>query len=161
MNFRSLILLTPLQILDCKLHGCNIFICFQLIYTLTNFQDKRMKIFFWGLVWFGVYCLMTPGLSKDIQCHVWPYFFLTYKCQIKHQATHKMGCQPVFFFWDTYSYSGFKGKHPPLKAKLTKIRTYKNWAGLIDSRTNDLSQFVSQTPYHLIIKRLLVNTSLY
>ena len=23
-----------------------------------------------GLVWFGLCCLMTPGLSKDIQCHV-------------------------------------------------------------------------------------------
>ena len=23
----------------------------------------------------GLCCLMTPGLSKDIQCHVWPYFF--------------------------------------------------------------------------------------
>ena len=23
-----------------------------------------------GLVWFGLCCLMTPGLSKDIRCHV-------------------------------------------------------------------------------------------
>ena len=23
----------------------------------------------------GMCCLMTPGLSKDIRCHVWPYFF--------------------------------------------------------------------------------------
>ena len=23
-----------------------------------------------GLVWFGLFCLMTPGLSKDIRCHV-------------------------------------------------------------------------------------------
>ena len=30
-----------------------------------------------GLVWFGLVwcCLMTSGLSRDIQCHVWPYFF--------------------------------------------------------------------------------------
>ena len=26
------------------------------------------------LVWFGLCCLMTPGLSKDIQRHVRPYF---------------------------------------------------------------------------------------
>ena len=24
---------------------------------------------------FGLCCLMTPGLSKDIRCHVWPYFY--------------------------------------------------------------------------------------
>ena len=23
----------------------------------------------------GLGCLITPGLSKDIRCHVWPYFF--------------------------------------------------------------------------------------
>ena len=23
----------------------------------------------------GLCCLMTPGLSKDIRCHVWPYFY--------------------------------------------------------------------------------------
>ena len=28
-----------------------------------------------GWVGLGLCCLMTPGLSKDIQCHVWPYFF--------------------------------------------------------------------------------------
>ena len=27
----------------------------------------------WSL---SLYCLMTPGLGKDIQCHVWPYSFL-------------------------------------------------------------------------------------
>ena len=29
-----------------------------------------------SLVWFGLCCLMIPGLSKDIRCHVWPYFFI-------------------------------------------------------------------------------------
>ena len=24
--------------------------------------------------WFGLCCLMTPGLNKDIWCHLWPYF---------------------------------------------------------------------------------------
>ena len=28
---------------------------------------------------FGLCCLMTPGHSKDIRCHVWPYFFQTCK----------------------------------------------------------------------------------
>ena len=27
-----------------------------------------------GRVRFDLYCLMTPGFSKDIQCHVWPSF---------------------------------------------------------------------------------------
>ena len=34
--------------------------------------------------WLGFGCLMTPGRSKDIRCHVWPYFLnLT-----NHQITH-------------------------------------------------------------------------
>ena len=37
---------------------------------------------------------MTPGLSKDIWCHVWPYFSKFANHQIRHQATHKVGCQP-------------------------------------------------------------------
>ena len=28
-------------------------------------------------------CLMTPGLSKDIRCHVWPYFLSTCKSDIR------------------------------------------------------------------------------
>ena len=49
-------------------------------------------------VWFGLCCLMTPGLSKDIQCHVWPYFLeARANQQIRHQATHKVGCQPGDF----------------------------------------------------------------
>ena len=28
-----------------------------------------------GLVWFGLCCLMTPGLSNYIRCHVWPYLY--------------------------------------------------------------------------------------
>ena len=27
-------------------------------------------------VWFGLCCLMTPGLCKGIRCHVWPHFFI-------------------------------------------------------------------------------------
>ena len=60
----------------------------------------------YGLVWFGLCCLMTPGLSKDIRCHVWPYFFKTCKCQIRHQATHKMGCQPGVCIWSLQYSSG-------------------------------------------------------
>ena len=26
-------------------------------------------------VWFGLCCLMTPGLRQDIRCHVWPYLY--------------------------------------------------------------------------------------
>ena len=49
-------------------------------------------------VWFGL-CLMTPGLSKDIRCHEWPYFSKLTNHQIRHQATHKVGCQPGNCMW--------------------------------------------------------------
>ena len=34
------------------------------------FMLLTMKKLCEGLVWFGLCCLMTPGLSKDIRCHV-------------------------------------------------------------------------------------------
>ena len=38
---------------------------------------------------------MTAGLSKDIQCHVQPYFFtMLANRHIKYQATSKVGYQP-------------------------------------------------------------------
>ena len=44
---------------------------------------------------FQLCCLMTPGLNKDIQCHVWPYSFsVLANHQIRRQATHKVGRQP-------------------------------------------------------------------
>ena len=42
-------------------------------HTFKCFQYKQLQNHF--LVWFGLGCLKTPGLSKDIRCHVWPYFF--------------------------------------------------------------------------------------
>ena len=36
---------------------------------------------------FVLCCLMTPGFSKDIRCHVWP--------NSGHQGTSEMGCQLV------------------------------------------------------------------
>ena len=47
----------------------------------------------------GLCCLMTPGLSKDIQCHVWPYFSKLANHQIRHQVTHKVGCQHGDCIW--------------------------------------------------------------
>ena len=38
-------------------------------------QVKRMHKEYDNKVWFGLCCLMTPGLSKDIRCCAWPYFF--------------------------------------------------------------------------------------
>ena len=44
---------------------------------------------------FGLCCLMTPGLSKDIQCHVRPCFFLNLQITRSDIKPHiKMGCQP-------------------------------------------------------------------
>ena len=49
--------------------------------TIKDFQGR-------GLV---LCCLMTPGISKDIRCRVWPYFLkLTYN-EIGHQATQWSG----------------------------------------------------------------------
>ena len=37
---------------------------------------------------------MTAGLSKDSQCHVWPYSFLCFQItHIRHKATRSMDCQ--------------------------------------------------------------------
>ena len=49
---------------------------------------------------------MTPGLSKDIQYHVWPYFCKLAIHQIRHQVTHKVGCQPGDSIWLLWSSSG-------------------------------------------------------
>ena len=40
----------------------------------NTWEDVALKWPHWlpKQVWFGVCCLLTPGLSKDIQCHVWP-----------------------------------------------------------------------------------------
>ena len=58
--------------------------------TTVQYSAKRVV---------GLCCLMTPGLSMDIQCHVWPYFSKLANHQIKHQATHKVGCQPGDCRW--------------------------------------------------------------
>ena len=34
---------------------------------------------------------MTPGVSKDIQCHVLPYIYIY--IVLNHQVTHKVECQ--------------------------------------------------------------------
>ena len=44
-------------------------------------------------------CLMTSGLSKDIQCHVIVYFSKLANHQIRHQVTHKVVCQPGDCIW--------------------------------------------------------------
>ena len=51
------------------------------------------------LVGFGLVCLLTPGFSKDIRYHVWPYFSEVANRQIRHQVTPKVGCQPGYCIW--------------------------------------------------------------
>ena len=51
-------------------------------------------------------CFMTPGLSKDIQCHVWPYSVLCLQIT-RYQATHKVGCQPGDCRWPLVLPRGF------------------------------------------------------
>ena len=54
---------------------------------------------------------MTPSLSKDIRCHVWPYFFWT--CNSTDQTSgsrskfnYKVGCQPGDCIWSLRLSSG-------------------------------------------------------
>ena len=54
----------------------------------------------------GLCCFMTPSLSKDIQCHVWSYFSKLANNQIRHQATHRVDCQPGDSYGHTKSSSG-------------------------------------------------------
>ena len=55
-------------------------------------------------------CLMTLslGLSKDIQCPVWPYFSKLANLQIRHKARHKVSCRPGDYIWSFYSSSGVR-----------------------------------------------------
>ena len=43
-------------------------------YLMFVYELTKLSVIFIpylkGLVWFGLCCLMTPGLSKDIRCHV-------------------------------------------------------------------------------------------
>ena len=61
-----------------------------------------------GLVWIGLCSLMTPGLSKDIRCHMTMLLLLLNFAnhQIRHQATHKVGCLPDDSTWSRSSSSG-------------------------------------------------------
>ena len=49
--------------------------------------------------WFGLCCLMTPGLIKDIRCLL----------NLQNQTTHIVGCQPGDCIWSLKSSSGLCG----------------------------------------------------
>ena len=59
--------------------------------------------FFGGLAWFGLCCLVTPGLSKETKDH---NFSRLANHPTRHQATHKVGCQPGDCIWSLQSSSG-------------------------------------------------------
>ena len=62
----------------------------------------------------GLCCLMTPGLSKDIRCHVRPWHTFFSKIanhQIRHQATDKVGCRPGDCIWSLNVPPGFVWVH--------------------------------------------------
>ena len=48
---------------------------------------------------------MTPGLSKDIQCHVLSSMLANH--QTRHQAACKLGCQPGDCSWPLDHFHGF------------------------------------------------------
>ena len=48
----------------------------------------------------GSCCIIEPSLNKAIRCHVGPYIFFKVTIpQIRHQTTHKVGCQPGDCMW--------------------------------------------------------------
>ena len=59
-----------------------------------------------GLVWFGLCCLMTPGLSKDISVMYDHTFSKLANHHMRHQATYIAGCQPGYCIWSLQSYPG-------------------------------------------------------
>ena len=42
---------------------------------LLRWVNKKKTHKSCGMPWSSLCCLVTPGLSKGILCHVWPYFF--------------------------------------------------------------------------------------
>ena len=44
----------------------------SILNLVTEWLTTEFQVFtvWFGLVWFGLCCLMTPGLRKDIRCHV-------------------------------------------------------------------------------------------
>ena len=59
----------------------------QVTFKEALFFDPSVKV--------SLCCLLTPGLSKDFQCHVWPYYFCICEIiQVGHQATSEKGGQP-------------------------------------------------------------------
>ena len=60
----------------CDTQSCDVKLTsYPVIGTETATSPWSLLRYF-SRVWFGLCCLMTPGLSQDIQCHGWPYFFL-------------------------------------------------------------------------------------
>ena len=68
---------------------------FQNVFTMFFHQEQifTFRTSTFGLIWFSLCCFMTPGLRKDIPCHVLvlvvlvgPYFFKMANNQIRHQT---------------------------------------------------------------------------
>ena len=97
---------------------------------------------------------MTPDLSKDIQCHVWPYFSKLSNQQIRHQATHKVGCQASDCIWSLYSFSwGLYGY-----VWVNMMETCRNVLYLSDRPLHsDLSPWVILDTGYLLKQRVLQN----
>ena len=91
------------HIVDCNKDLQQLFITLSInfyymftIYLLYMFDllskiSTKQGVFKWFVLF--LCCLMTSCFSKDMQCHVWPYFFELVNHQIRHQGTHKVGCQ--------------------------------------------------------------------
>ena len=76
---------------------------------------------------------MTPNLSKDIRCHVWPYFFSKLAIhQIKHQATHKvgLGCLMTLVSIRTFSVM-YDHTFQNLQITRSDIRPHIKWAVIL------------------------------
>ena len=51
-------------------------LCWLLFLLTTQTDPESSCLSQCSLQGFGLCCLMTPGLRKDIRCHEWPYTFL-------------------------------------------------------------------------------------
>ena len=113
---------------------------------------------------------MTCDLNKNIQCHVWPYFSnrLT-NHQIRHQASHKVGCQA---WWLHMVLRGCVGMYTltlptlsPLRVNL-KLQRWNRWTKLFgDNRATCVKalrhHFGTLVRQVMLMQRVMGNSTLW
>ena len=62
------------------------FVCVATVTVVPSVLESNQFTIAWSLS-LSLSCLVTPGPSKDIQCHVWPYHILSLGLQITKSDT--------------------------------------------------------------------------